>query len=351
MTSLLHELKQIASEVEAGVSEERRREWIEELSLKCGEWMGHADAEVRWTAASILYWLGIDAEYAGDLLEVRKEALRVLHEHPLFCNPVAEALLSGWDELDWGALHHAFGTAEDVPIHLKAMCAEDERLRERGLTRLVDHVRHQGGYCQALPYALRFLLRLLAEEYPYPDTQKEIIGVLLTRFVDDEAIVYGKAGQVLREGMILYLPYLNHEELAVQDQVITLLGKVGKDHPLAHRALMDIIERSPWEYQQSLALYAFGHLRHWSPEHEQLVHDWLSFHPSRDWQRDAAAALIFYHGGKGPAAAWQNILDYFLHYGHESSPSDQLFINWWTNYTRESLPTDLEEIIYRISDL
>ncbi|MFC7441134.1 hypothetical protein [Laceyella putida] len=351
MTELLHELQQVEAELMAGVFDDRERGWITELRPKCYEWVDHANPDVQRTAASILYWLGIDAEYGSHLLETRQKVFQLLHAHPLFQSSVADTLLQGWDELDWARMNHAYGKAVDVPIHLKAMCSGDVRLRKRGLAGIINNVYHQGGYCQAVPYTIRFLVRLLAREYPYADMQQEIIDVLLSCFADDEILVYGQTRQALREGMVLYLPYLEHEELEVQDQVIELLGKVGEGHPLAQRVLMDKIERAPWGYQRSLALYAFGYLREWSPEHAQRVVDWMRTHPSREWRRDAAVALIFFHKGKGPVEAWENILDYFLHHQPEESQAYQTFMKWWTEYLYEDLPTDPEGIIYKIASL
>lgn len=351
MTELLQKLQQVEAKLMTGVFDSGEGERINRLRSQCVQWLTHEQIEVQVTAASILYWLGIDTECEASLLDARERALTLLHRHPSYQSPVADELLQGWERLDWHRIYHAYGQAVDVPIHLKALCAQKESIRERGLSGIVNNVYHLGGYSQAVPFTIQFLLRLLTKEYPYPETQVNIIQVLVNCFADGKTLVHSKIKQALREGLLLYLPYLQHEEIEVQDLVIELLGKVGGDHPLAHRVLMDRIEWAEWGYQRSLALYAFGYLQNWSPEHTELVTDWMRTDPSPERRRDAAVAIIFYHEGRGPAEAWETVLNYVLHHQLEPSESYPVFIKWWRDYLYDDLPLDIEGIIYRINEL
>ncbi|MFJ5837540.1 hypothetical protein ACIQGO_12355 [Streptomyces shenzhenensis] len=69
-------------------------------------------------------------------------------------------LLAGLDEVNWANLNHAYGTADDVPGQLRALCGEDEQAQQNAFTSLFNHLAHQGIRCQASPYAVPFLARI-----------------------------------------------------------------------------------------------------------------------------------------------------------------------------------------------
>lgn len=72
----------------------------------------------------------------------------------------SEDLLAGLDDIDWAALGHAYGGAEDVPGELRAACEEDEKARDRAFDRLFNSICHQGTRYSASPYAVPFLARI-----------------------------------------------------------------------------------------------------------------------------------------------------------------------------------------------
>ncbi|MFF3469227.1 HEAT repeat domain-containing protein [Streptomyces sp. NPDC002619] len=69
-------------------------------------------------------------------------------------------LLAGLDEVDWANLNHAYGTADDVPGQLRALCGDDEQAQQEAVAGLFNHLAHQGTRCQASPYAVPFLVRI-----------------------------------------------------------------------------------------------------------------------------------------------------------------------------------------------
>ncbi|MGW8362896.1 HEAT repeat domain-containing protein [Streptomyces wedmorensis] len=72
----------------------------------------------------------------------------------------SDDLLAGLDDIDWAALGHAYGSAEDVPGQLRAVCGPDEEARESAFRSLFGNIFHQGTRYSASPYAVPFLTRI-----------------------------------------------------------------------------------------------------------------------------------------------------------------------------------------------
>ncbi|MFJ2302279.1 hypothetical protein [Streptomyces sp. NPDC087787] len=88
-----------------------------------------------------------------------------------------ENLLTGLDEVDWANLNHAYGTADDVPGQLRALCGDDEQAQQEAFGGLFNHLAHQGVRCQASPYTVPFLARIALGG---PRTARELALRLLT---------------------------------------------------------------------------------------------------------------------------------------------------------------------------
>ena len=71
------------------------------------------------------------------------------------------AILAGLDEVDWQALHHAYGPATDVPALLRALLSGDAAERERIWERLYSTIWHQGTVYAASAAAVPFLIRMV----------------------------------------------------------------------------------------------------------------------------------------------------------------------------------------------
>ncbi|MEV7325919.1 hypothetical protein [Streptomyces sp. NPDC093970] len=74
----------------------------------------------------------------------------------------SDDLLAGLDDIDWAALGHAYGSAEDVPGQLRTVCGSDEEARESAFRSLFGNIFHQGTRYSASPYAVPFLARIAA---------------------------------------------------------------------------------------------------------------------------------------------------------------------------------------------
>ncbi|WP_328484331.1 hypothetical protein OHS71_40850 [Streptomyces sp. NBC_00377] len=72
----------------------------------------------------------------------------------------SDDLLAGLDDIDWAALGHAYGSAEDVPGQLRTVCGPDQEARENAFRSLFSNIFHQGTRYSASPYAVPFLARI-----------------------------------------------------------------------------------------------------------------------------------------------------------------------------------------------
>ncbi|MFF7145107.1 MULTISPECIES: hypothetical protein [Streptomyces] len=102
-------------------------------------------------------------------------------------------LLAGLDEVDWANLNHGYGTADDVPGQLRALCGDNEQAQREAAGSLFNHLGHQGTRYQASPYAVPFLARIALGG---PRPARELALWLLTGLAvnwDEECEIVGGA--------------------------------------------------------------------------------------------------------------------------------------------------------------
>ncbi|MGX1472858.1 UNVERIFIED_CONTAM: hypothetical protein RKD50_001666 [Streptomyces canus] len=85
------------------------------------------------------------------------------------------------DGIDWAALGHIYGSAEDVPGQLRAVCEPDQEARENAFRSLFSNIFHQGTQYSASPYAVPFLARIAVAG----PAGARADGLLLTRLAID----------------------------------------------------------------------------------------------------------------------------------------------------------------------
>ncbi|MFE0348802.1 hypothetical protein [Streptomyces griseoluteus] len=93
-----------------------------------------------------------------------------------------EKLLAGLDDVDWAGLEHAYGSAHDVPGHIRALCGSDEEAREQAFISLSSSIFHQGSRYSASPAAVPFLPRIAIAA---PAAAREDTMMLITRLAVD----------------------------------------------------------------------------------------------------------------------------------------------------------------------
>ncbi|WSQ13851.1 HEAT repeat domain-containing protein [Streptomyces sp. NBC_01231] len=73
-------------------------------------------------------------------------------------------MFTGIDEVDWAALRHAYGSAEDVPGLLRGLASPDPTEREGALDRMYGALHHQGTVYDSTLACVPFLLTLAGSE-------------------------------------------------------------------------------------------------------------------------------------------------------------------------------------------
>jgi hypothetical protein len=92
-----------------------------------------------------------DAQHRSPALGVESGTLTVVTE-----------VLRGLDDIDWSALHDAYGSAEEIPSQLRALLADDAESRASALETLWGTVWHQGTVYECTPLTVPFLVEVVA---------------------------------------------------------------------------------------------------------------------------------------------------------------------------------------------
>ncbi|WP_157641434.1 HEAT repeat domain-containing protein [Longispora albida] len=89
---------------------------------------------------------------------------------------MADGMLRGLDDVDWAGLQHAYGSAGDVPVQIRALLSAEQKVRDRAIWELNGNIFHQGTRYEATPHAVPFLLEVLA--WPGCECRAELIVLL-----------------------------------------------------------------------------------------------------------------------------------------------------------------------------
>ncbi|WP_394850996.1 hypothetical protein LZC95_08160 [Pendulispora brunnea] len=73
-------------------------------------------------------------------------------------------LLESLDKTDWQTLRHAYGSAVDIPGHLRALMSSDANARSEALLALNERLLHGGARFDAAPAAIPHLIEVLAAD-------------------------------------------------------------------------------------------------------------------------------------------------------------------------------------------
>lgn len=183
-------------------------------------------------------------------------------------------MLEELDKINWSQLHYSHGgTADDVPLLIKALLSQDECERDIAFQKLLAGVWHYGSIWEVTPYEVPFLWELLKspetpnklfvanlltviakEEHTYHHVMKDerkleewkIILAEQGKSLDEEvekAKRYYKEvhSEIAKEFHFLY-PYLFCEEPVIRDYVAKAFGNYpefkSETLPLLEKALL-----------------------------------------------------------------------------------------------------------------
>ena len=164
--------------------------------------------------------------------------------------------MDGLGEVNWAALQHAYGGAEDVPGQLRALASRDRERGEKALYALYGNIWHQGTTYQATRYAVPFLRQILADErsplraeilellvslafgHSYHDVHQHLnlyeaergqpgFQAKIERELDDVEAAH----EAVRAGIAQYLELWNEDEPELRRRAIYLASLFGKSNP------------------------------------------------------------------------------------------------------------------------
>ncbi|NUS64089.1 MAG: PBS lyase, partial [Saccharothrix sp.] len=153
-------------------------------------------------------------------------------------------LFPGLDDVDWHALEHAYGPADEVPDLLRGLVSDDPAVRESALDGMYGAVHHQGDVYDSTVAALPFLLGLLGHAgLPGRDG---VVGFLASvgESGGEPDPWEERAIEVVQAAFPLFLTLLDDPEPAVRKAACEALAVCRAD---AARAADALGERMPVE--------------------------------------------------------------------------------------------------------
>ncbi|MFD1323267.1 hypothetical protein [Micromonospora sonneratiae] len=93
-------------------------------------------------------------------------------------------MFSGIRDVDWASMHHAYGSAEEVPALLEALRSPDAKERGLALSDFYGKVHHQGDVYASTTASLPFLLELAVD--PGTPDRDRIVALLVS--IGEEAV-------------------------------------------------------------------------------------------------------------------------------------------------------------------
>ncbi|GAB2607254.1 hypothetical protein Aab01nite_02630 [Paractinoplanes abujensis] len=143
-------------------------------------------------------------------------------------------MLETLDDVPWSTLHHAHGSAGDVPAQLRALLSDDAEVRRKARHDIHAILFHRGTRYEASLHAVPFLLEMLA--WPSTPERAELIELLAALAVgDDKAWLpqgYAPTGSELDQrvhdavgaGVPLFTRLLDNDDAAVRRLAAYALG-------------------------------------------------------------------------------------------------------------------------------
>jgi len=89
-------------------------------------------------------------------------------------------MLENLDSVDWAKLGHGYGEATDVPRQLRALASGHDKERQKALWDLHGNIWHQGTVYEATAVAVPFLLEMLKDDHPAPESILVLLALIAT---------------------------------------------------------------------------------------------------------------------------------------------------------------------------
>ncbi|WP_042365903.1 hypothetical protein [Streptacidiphilus neutrinimicus] len=176
-------------------------------------------------------------------------------------------MLNGLHEIDWSSLHHAYGSAEEVPALLAALRSTDPKERGKALSRYYGAVHHQGSVYPSTIASLPFLFKL-AEDHRTPD-RAEIVQLIVSigqsavergDVEDGDAEFFTGAGATMRKRADVFVGFASEPDARLRRAAIPALGCFLEDAHRAAHLLRTRLPEEPGVVERLLLLEAMAEL-------------------------------------------------------------------------------------------
>ncbi|EDY47153.1 hypothetical protein SSCG_00181 [Streptomyces clavuligerus] len=213
-------------------------------------------------------------------------------------------MFGGIDEVDWAALGHAYGPADDVPELLRGLASGDPVEREAALDGMYGAVHHQGDVYDSTLACIPFLLELVAD--PAVQDRGGIVELLtsiggIDLDGDDEldpedeefefAANYAMAASAVTAGSDVFLALIDSPDRGVRLTVPLALATLHSEPDLVLRLLRERLEAERDPEVRFACVEAAGRIA--------LRHSWLAAEVV-DWLVELAR--VRYGAGAGTPA-------------------------------------------------
>ncbi|WP_034260562.1 hypothetical protein [Actinospica robiniae] len=169
-------------------------------------------------------------------------------------------MFDGLLDVDWEALEHAYGSAEDVPSMLRKLASDDGAERESALAELYGAVHHQGTVYDSTVACLPFLFELVADTGNAGRGQAiELIAGIGAACEDgaDAPAPYQEANALIRARAGDFASWLEDDDATVRATVARTVGYVLAD---TERVIALLQQRMECDGDSGVRLAAFDQL-------------------------------------------------------------------------------------------
>jgi hypothetical protein len=188
------------------------------------------------------------------------------------------------DTIDWSTLESAYGTADALPAALCNLDTPDEEVRAAAWSTVWSELEHQGTVFQASAYAAPFLVAWLSEAQGEEKCdlvtllarlargnsyKRQHLNLTDERHKQDPIFQQEMAQEIrwvelthqaVREGMDLYLTFLDDQDLQLRMATTYLLASFKEDQAWLKPHLQEYLERETEERMLACLLLSLGQL-------------------------------------------------------------------------------------------
>ncbi|MET9555972.1 HEAT repeat domain-containing protein [Streptomyces sp. NPDC006645] len=231
-------------------------------------------------------------------------------------------MLDGIDDIDWSALTHAYGSAEDIPALLRAAGSADAGERATALEELVSSLCHQGSIYPATVAAVPFLARLALDG---PGDRLRLTW-LLHGAAEGSGREYRQARRAVAEALPALLGLAADEDPAVRQAMVWTVAACEEASLPLLPLLRARLEEEPDAEVRADLVTALG-LLDVSPGTSGARARALLSAPEPPVRRAAATDLL----RTAPLPLPPDLVDAALD-AHEAAPADETYHPWPDSY-------------------